>query len=71
MLAGYGIFVEREDRIFANSPLSELLREGSGSFREFALVFGEEFYPAFGQTLRTVETGEPSFREVFGAPYEE
>ncbi len=70
LLAAYGIFVEQPAARFANSGLSELLREGEG-FREFALVFGEEFYPAFGELLRGVETGQPAFDAVFGARYEE
>jgi hypothetical protein len=70
MLAGHGIFVEREDRSFENSAQSELLREGNG-FREFALVFGELIFPAWTETLRTVETGEASFPHVFGGEWEE
>jgi hypothetical protein len=70
LLAGYGIFVERDDG-FANSELSELLRDRPGSQRDFALVFGEEFYPAFGETLRLVRMGEPSFDAVFGAAWDE
>jgi hypothetical protein len=69
-LAGYGIFVER-DGGFANSELSELLQDGPGSYRDFALIFGEEFYPAFAQTLRLVRSGEPSFDTVFGAGWDD
>jgi hypothetical protein len=69
-LAGNSIFVEGEGG-FANSELSELLRDAPGSFRDFALVFGEEFYPAFGETLRQVETGERSFDAVFAASWDE
>jgi SAM-dependent methyltransferase len=71
MLAGHGIFVEHADASFGNSELSELLRDRPGSFRDFALVFGEHFYPAFAETLRTVETGEPAFDAVFGAPWDD
>jgi SAM-dependent methyltransferase len=70
LLSGYGIFVEQEAG-FANSELSELLRDRPGSQRDFALIFGEEFYPAFGETLRLVRTGEPSFDTVFGAAWDE
>src|SRR5207245_5433583 len=64
MLAGHGIFVEREDRSFENSAQSELLREGNG-FREFALVFGELIFPAWTETLRTVEDGVGSLPRGF------
>jgi hypothetical protein len=70
LLAGYGIFVEH-DGAFANSELSELLRGHPGSQRDFALIFGEEFYPAFAETLQLVRTGEPSFDAVFGAPWDD
>jgi hypothetical protein len=69
LLAGHRIFVEREGRAFANSEVSELLREGGG-FRDFALVFGRLIYPAWTDTLRVVQTGDPSFPEVFGASWE-
>ena len=71
LLACFGIFVEQDGRAFANSEQSELLREGPGSFREFALVFGEEFYPAFGATLAMVRTGKPAFDAVFGAGWDD
>jgi SAM-dependent methyltransferase len=71
LLAGYGIFVEHADGSFANSAQSELLRDVPGSFRDFALVFGEHFYPTLGETLRLVETGEPAFDAVFGVAWDE
>lgn len=71
MLAGHGIFVEHADGSFENSELSELLRKGPGSFRDFALVFGEHFYPAFAELLTTVETGESAFDAVFHAPWDD
>jgi SAM-dependent methyltransferase len=70
-LAAYGIFAEGQERTFANSELSELLRDGPGSFREFAVVFGELIFPAWAEPMRTFETGEPSFPRVFGARWEE
>jgi SAM-dependent methyltransferase len=71
MLSGQGIFVEQPDGRFANSELSELLRDTPGSFRDFALIFGEDFYPAFGATLRMVQTGDPAFDAVFGKRYDD
>jgi hypothetical protein len=70
LLAGHRIFVEHEGRAFSNSELSELLREGRG-VRDFAIVFGRLIFPAWSDTLRVVETGEPSFPHVFGASWEE
>ena len=69
LLAGHGIFVEHADQSFGNSELSELLAD-EGGFRHFALVFGRLIYPAWTETLRVVQTGEPSFPHVFGASWE-
>ena len=69
LLAGYGIFVERDGRAFANNELSALLRE-PGGFRDFALVFGRLIFPAWTETLRVVRSGEPSFPHVFGTTWE-
>src|SRR5215203_236334 len=66
-LAGYGLFAERDDGRFEQTPLSALLRSGtSGSLRAMALAEGEDFYPAWGQLLYSVQTGEPAFERVFG-----
>ena len=70
LLAGHRIFVERDGRAFENNELSELLRDGGG-VRDFAVVFGRLIYPAWTETLRVVQTGEPSFPHVFGASWEE
>jgi O-methyltransferase domain/Dimerisation domain len=71
VLAGHGVFFERVDGSFENSGLSELLRDRPGSFRDFALIFGEEFYPALGGLLGTIRTGAPAFDAVFGHSYDD
>src|SRR5919197_1426056 len=67
-LAAHGIFVEAGDRSFANTESSRLL---GGDFRDFALVFGEEFYPAFNELLRTVHDRTPAFEAFAGKSYYE
>ena len=71
LLAGHGIFVEQADGRFANSALSELLREVPGSLRALAVEVGEAVYPAFVETRRMVETGQPAFEVAFGRVFEE
>jgi SAM-dependent methyltransferase len=68
LLAAHGIFVEAGDRSFANTESSRLL---GGDFRDFALVFGEEFYPAFNELLRTVHDRTPAFEAFAGKSYYE
>ena len=68
MLAAHGIFVETDDSAFANTETSRLLAE---DFRDFALVFGDEFYPAFNELPRTLRDHTPSFEAYSGTTYYE
>jgi hypothetical protein len=68
LLSAHEIFEERDGRSFANSESSRLLVE---RFRDFALVFGEEFYPAFAELPLTVRDGTPAFEAFAGKTYYE
>lgn len=69
-LASCGVFTEDEKGGFALTPLSETLRtDAPGSLRAFATVeLGEEHYPAWGDLLHSVKTGEIAFDHFFGVP---
>jgi ubiquinone/menaquinone biosynthesis C-methylase UbiE len=69
-LASVGIFSEDEKRRFALTSLAETLRtDVPDSLRAFATVeLGEEHYPAWGELLHTVKTGEIAFDRAFGMP---
>ncbi len=69
-LASVGVFVEDERGRFALTPLSEILRtDAPASLRAFATVeLGEEHYPAWGDLLHSVRTGEIAFDHAFGMP---
>src|SRR5207244_2696697 len=54
---------------FANTELSDLLRDGPGSSRDFAIFFTEAMYPAWGEALRTLQTGDPAFEHALGRPF--
>ncbi len=72
-LASVGVFAEDETGRFALTPLAATLRSGvPGSLRAFATVeLGEEHYPAWGDVLHSVKTGEIAFNHVFGmSPWE-
>jgi hypothetical protein len=48
---------------FALTPVGELLRgDSAGSMRSLALLYGGESYRAWGELLRSVQTGQPGFR---------
>ncbi len=69
-LASVGVFTEDEKRGFTLTPLSETLRtDAPGSLRAFATVeLGEEHYPAWGELMHSVKTGEIAFDRAFGMP---
>ncbi len=69
-LASVGVFGEDEEEGFTLTSLSETLRtDVPGSLRAFATVeLGEEHYPAWGELMHSVETGEIAFDHAFGIP---
>jgi ubiquinone/menaquinone biosynthesis C-methylase UbiE len=69
-LSSVGVFTEDADRRFGLTPLSGTLRtDAPGSLRAFATVeLGEEHYPAWGDLLYSVMTGEIAFDKAFGMP---
>jgi hypothetical protein len=62
-LASEGVFAETEPGVFANTPASELLRGGWGSF---AHLFGGVFHRAAGALDAS---GEPAFQRELGADF--
>jgi len=66
-LASVGVLAEAGGK-FALTPLSETLQTNRpGSLRAFALTeLGEEHYPAWGELLHSVKTGEIAFDHHFG-----
>lgn len=69
-LSSVGVLTEEADQRFGLTPLSETLRtDAPGSLRAFATVeLGEEHYPAWGELLYSVKTGEIAFDKHFGVP---
>jgi hypothetical protein len=62
-LATEGVFAEEELGVFRNTPPSELLRSGWGSF---AHLFGGVFY----RTLERLDaSGGPTFPQIFGTDF--
>ncbi|MBV9164192.1 MAG: hypothetical protein JO345_23450 [Streptosporangiaceae bacterium] len=63
-LAGIGVVTAVGDR-FAGSPVLDLLR-GDNAFRDLTLMYGGEFFQAWGQFGHAVRTGGTAFGHVFG-----
>ena len=67
-LASVGVFAEDEQGRFALTPIAATLRtDVPGSLRAFAIAeLGEDHYPAWGEVLHSVKTGEIAFDHLFG-----
>jgi len=68
-LASIGIVKSESDGRFGLTPQSELLVTGvPGSMRWFMMSeLGQEHYPAWGNLMHSVKTGEIAFDNAFGA----
>jgi hypothetical protein len=67
-MAGHGLFVETENRRFDHTPLSAALRtDAPGSYRAAAQLFHPVF-AAWDGLHHSIQTGEPGFNKIFGAP---
>jgi hypothetical protein len=66
-LAGVGVFADDGQGRFAQTPLSETLRSDTpGSLRAMAMVeLGQEHFPAWGNLMHSVKTGEIAFDNLF------
>lgn len=66
-LASAGIFVEDDQKRFAQTPLSDTLRSDAlGSLRWMAMAeLGQEHFPAWGNLMHSVKTGEIAFDNLF------
>ncbi len=66
-LANAGIFQRSEDGRFALNDVSRLLCEdASGSLRAWAILAGEQPYPAWGHLLHSVKTGGIASDHYYG-----
>src|SRR5499426_3854318 len=66
-LVGVGVFASSEQGRFAQTPLSEILRsDAPGSLRAMAMAeLGQEHFPAWGNLMHSVKTGEIAFDNLF------
>lgn len=67
-LASVGVLVEDDIGRFSSTPVCATLRSDvPGSLRAFATVeLGEEHYPAWGELLYSIKTGEIAFDHALG-----
>jgi len=67
-LSDIGIFEQKDDDSFCNTPTAELLLETApGSLRSLAVLYGEDWlWRAYAGLSYSVETGKPAFDVVHG-----
>jgi O-methyltransferase domain len=70
-LGSVGVVAELEDRRFASTPFSEMLRSDvSGSLRDYATVIGLPFQrDPWTDLYKTIQTGESAFDRVHGTKF--
>jgi hypothetical protein len=68
--ASVGAFTELEEKIFANTPMTETLRsDNPRSTRDLTIWMGEEpHWRVYGNLLYSVKTGKPAWDMVHGEP---
>ncbi|HZS05539.1 MAG TPA: methyltransferase [Blastocatellia bacterium] len=69
-LASVGIFVEDAEGRFASTPLAATLEtDAPGTLRWMAMAeLGQEHFPAWGNLMHSIRTGEIAFDNHFGQP---
>ena len=69
LLAANEVLREVATDRFALAPMGELLRtDAEASQRPYAILTMELEYPAWGQLIHAVSTGQPGFPRAFGQP---
>lgn len=65
-----GLLNEVDGGRFAATPLIQLLESARpDSLRDYAILTGELWYPAWGRLFAALQTGETPFEQVFGMDY--
>jgi len=67
LLVDLGVLRGNDDAGFSLTSAGALLQEDApGSLRDLVLIFGEEFYQAWGNLVHNIESGRPAFDITFG-----
>jgi hypothetical protein len=67
LLTAMGVFAGNERDGYRMTQVSELLRSGvTGSLRDMCLLYGDEFYRAWGSFAPAISTGRTGFEHAFG-----
>ncbi|MFF2568624.1 methyltransferase [Streptomyces sp. NPDC058084] len=68
LLVLLGVFETDGEGGWRTTPVGELLRDRPGSLRDTCLLYGEEFYRAWGHAAESLTSGTPGFDLAHGEP---
>lgn len=68
LLVAMGVFEGGEPTGFRNTEVSATLLDRPGSLRDMCLLYGEEFYTAWGHVYEAISTVSAGFEMAFGQP---
>ncbi len=70
LLASAGLFAESPGKVFALTPMSDLMRAGvPGSLRDMILWMGNRFHSkVWSEVGHSIRTGQPAVEHVYGKP---
>jgi hypothetical protein len=68
LLVAIGVFEGDGSQGYRNTPVSAVLLDTPDSLRHMCLLYGEEFYVAWGHVVHAVRTVSAGFEEAYGNP---
>ncbi|WP_240139472.1 acetylserotonin O-methyltransferase [Streptomyces sp. MUM 178J] len=68
LLTAMGVFDGGERTGHRNTPVSRTLLDRPGSLRDMCLLYGEEFYTAWGHAPQAISTVSAGFEAAYGQP---
>ncbi|MGH3694963.1 MAG: methyltransferase [Pseudonocardiaceae bacterium] len=68
LLVAMGVFQGNERTGYRNTAVSTALLEGPQSLRDMCLLYGEEFYTAWGHAHHAISTVSSGFEAAYGQP---
>lgn len=68
LLVAMGVFEGDERTGYRTTPVSAVLLDRPGSMRDMCLLYGEEFYTAWGRACQAISTVSAGFEIAYGQP---
>ncbi|WP_433008989.1 methyltransferase [Kribbella sp. CA-294648] len=69
LLVAMGVFEGSESTGYRNTAVSAALLEGPQSLRDMCLLYGEEFYTAWGHAHQAISTASSGFEAAYGMSF--